>query len=242
MTSRSLMNTSLPVTAEYVCNLLGYDKFLPASSGVEACEAAVKLARKWGYTVKEVEENSANIILANDCFWGRSITASGNCSDPARYTNFGPHTPGFSLVPYNDVAAVKYQLQNNPNTVAVMVEAIQGEGGVIVPDDGYLYELKKLTEKYNCLLIIDEVQTGLGRTGKLMASNWDCEAHGVKPDILTLGKALSGGVTPVSGIVADEEVMGAFKLGDHGSTFGGNPLSMAIAKTALEILVEEDLV
>lgn len=157
LTSRSLVNTVLPETAEYLCNLLGYDKFLPGSSGVEACEAAVKLARKWGYRVKGVQDNNANILLASNCFWGRSITACGASTDPTRSADFGPFTPGFSFAEYNNVEAVKAHLENTPNCVAVMLESIQGEGGIIIPQKDYLAKIKALTVKHNCLLVVDEV-------------------------------------------------------------------------------------
>ena len=242
MSSRSLMNDVMPDTSKFVCDFLGYEQFLAASSGVEACEGAVKLARKWGYVVKGIEEDRADIILANGCFWGRSISASGNCSDPMRGKHFGPHTPGFPLVPYDDLVALEYQLQNNPNVAAVMFEPIQGEAGTIVPEDGFLKRVHDLTRKYDCLLIADEVQAGLGRTGKLLAADHDLKEHGLKPDILTLGKALSGGMTPASGIVADRELMSIFTEGNHGSTFGGNPLTMAIVRASLEVLRDEGLI
>ena len=192
--------------SEYLCNLLGYDKFLPSSSGVEACESACKLARRWGYTVKGVEHDQASIVMANGCFWGRSITASGGSDDPIRYTNFGPFTPGFPLVDFNNLEQIEDYFKKDPNCVGIMLEPIQGEGGVIIPDEGYLMRVKELCDKYNVLMIADEVQTGLGRTGKLMAYMWDM-GDDAKPDIVTLGKAISGGVTPVSGIVADEHIM-----------------------------------
>jgi ornithine--oxo-acid transaminase len=211
---------------------------LPSSTGVEACESACKLARRWGYVIKGVEHDKASIIMANGCFWGRSITASGGCDDPQRYNNFGPFTPGFPLVPYDDVPSIEAYLKKDPNCVAIMLEPIQGEGGVIIPQEGYLKKLRDLCDKYNVLLITDEVQTGLGRTGKLMGYNWD----GIKPDIATLGKAISGGVTPVSGIVADAHIMDTIKPGDHGSTYGGNPLGMAVAQAAISAIVDEGMV
>lgn len=225
--------------SEYLCNLLGFDKFLPSSGGVEACEAACKLARRWGYVHKKVEHDKASIIMANGCFWGRSITAAGGSSDPQRYTNFGPFTPGFPLVDFNDVPAIENYLKSDPNCVGIMLEPIQGEGGVIIPQEGYLRKVKDLCEKYNILLITDEVQTGLGRTGKLMAYEWDL--GDVKPDICTLGKAISGGITPVSGIVANDNIMEHIKPGDHGSTYGGNPLGMAVANAAVKAIVEEKM-
>lgn len=226
--------------SEYLCNLVGYDKFLPSSSGVEACESAVKLARRWGYEVKGVEKDKANVVMAKGCFWGRSITACSGSDDFSRYNNFGPLTPGFPLVPYNDLAALENYLKRDPNCVGVMLEPIQGEGGVIIPDNGYLKKVKDLCKKHNVLLITDEVQTGLGRTGKLMGYQWDLGQE--KPDIVTLGKAISGGVTPVSGILANKEVMDTIRPGDHGSTYGGNPLGMAVAQAAVKALVEEGMV
>lgn len=176
----------------------------------------------------------------NGCFWGRSIAACSGSDDLSRYKNFGPLTPGFPLVDFNDVDAVENYLKSDPNCVAVMLEPIQGEGGVIIPEDGYLAKVKALCEKYNCLLITDEVQTGLGRTGKLMC--YEHDLGNVKPDICTLGKAISGGITPVSGILANNEIMDTIKPGDHGSTYGGNPLGMAVAKAAVEAIIEDDMV
>lgn len=235
------MNTHLGPFSEYICNLLGFDKFLAMNSGVEACESAIKVARRWGYVVKGVEHNKASVILMNGNFWGRSITASGACDDAARYTNFGPFTPGFPLVNYNDVSAIEAHLQQDPNCVGIMIEPIQGEGGVIVPDQGFLKQVQQLCKKYNVLLITDEIQTGLGRTGKLMGSEWDL-GDGVRPDIMTLGKAISGGISPVSGIVANDHIMDHIKPGDHGSTYGGNPFGMAVARAAVSAIVEENMV
>ena len=242
LTSRSLLNAVLPETAEAICKFTGYDKFLACSSGVEACEAAVKVARRWGYVVKGVPDGQANILKMNGVFWGRSITASGANSDPLRSRLFGPFTPGFSLVDYNNVDAIEQHLKTTPNCVAVMLEPIQGEGGMVVPDDGYLAKVRALCDKYNVLMVCDEVQSGMGRTGKALCSQWDLEGLNTKPDITTLGKGISGGVSPVSGIVADDKVMGVIGFGDHGSTFGGNPFSMAIAKAVLDIYEEENLV
>lgn len=227
--------------SEYLCNLLGFDKFLPSSTGVEACESACKVARRWGYVVKGVEPDKASIVMAKRCFWGRSITACSGSDDPTRYTNFGPMTPGFPLVPFNDVPAIEEYFQKDPNCVGIMLEPIQGEGGVVIPEPGYLRKVKDLCEKYNVLLITDEVQTGLGRTGKLMAYEHDL-GDKVKPDICTLGKAISGGITPVSGILANDNLMNVIKPGDHGSTYGGNPLGMAIAKAAVKAIVDDDMV
>lgn len=214
ISSRSICNTTLPETTRFVCEFLGYEQFGAASSGVEACEGAVKLARKWGHLVKGIPEDCAEVVLPTGVFWGRSITASGASSDPTRGKNLGPHTPGFPLVPYNDLVALEAHLQSNPNVAAVMYEPIQGEAGTIVPDDGFLKGVYDLTRKYNCLLIADEVQCGLGRTGHLLAADHDLKQYGAKPDIITLGKALSGGMTPASGIVADAELMQCFSPGD----------------------------
>uniref|UniRef100_A0A7S3IYC8 Ornithine aminotransferase n=1 Tax=Strombidium inclinatum TaxID=197538 RepID=A0A7S3IYC8_9SPIT len=226
--------------SKYITELLGFDKFLPSSSGVEACESAIKVARRWGYVSKGVEQDKASVILPNGCFWGRSITASGACDDPARYTNFGPFTPGFHLVDYNNLEQVEAVMKKDPNLVAMMLEPIQGEAGVVIPDEGYLRGIRQLCNKYNVLLICDEVQTGLGRTGKLMGYQWELDENN-QPDIVTLGKAISGGVTPVSGIVANDNIMSTIKPGDHGSTYGGNPLGMAVAQAAVECLVEEKM-
>lgn len=215
--------------------------FLPSSTGVEACESAVKVARKWGYLVKGVESGQANVLMASRCFWGRSITACSGSDDPKRYTNFGPMTPGFPLVPYNDPEAIEAYVKRDPNCVAVMLEPIQGEGGVVIPEPGYLRKVKEICERHNVLLITDEVQTGMGRTGKLMCYEHDLDKN-VRPDICTVGKAISGGITPVSGILANREVMTVIGRGEHGSTYGGNPLGMAIAKAAVKAVVEEDMV
>ena len=245
MSSRSLLNKEFSITAKLLTETLGYTgngktgKWLASSGGTEACESACKLSRKWGYKQKGVPENQANILMATNCFWGRSITAISGCSDKLRQKQFGPFTPGFPLVPFNDLPAIEEYLKNDPNCVAVFLEPIQGEGGGIVPELGYLKKVKALCKKYNVLLVTDEVQTGLCRTGKMMAYDHDLE--GDLPDITTLGKALSGAVTPVSGIVASTELMDNFEVGEHGSTFQGNPLGMVVAKAALEVLVEENL-
>ena len=219
---------------------MGYDKFLPSSSGVEACESACKAARRWGYMVKGVEDDKASIIMANGNFWGRSITASGGCDDPTRYEKFGPFTPGFPLCDYDNLEDLEQKLQADPNCCAVMLEPIQGEGGIIIPQEGYLLKVKALCEKYNVLLITDEVQTGFGRSGHLMGDMHDMGS--VKPDIMTLAKSVSGGVTPVSGIVANDEVLMLIKPGEHGSTYGGNPLGMAVSKVAVQVLIEEGMI
>lgn len=238
-TSRAFYNEHLGDCAEYLCKLLKYDKMLPMNGGVEAAETAVKLARRWGYVVKKIPENEAVVLVARGNFWGRTITASGACDDPQRYTNFGPFTPGFDLVNYNDIADLKAKLQHHGNNVcAVMLEPIQGEAGVKVPANGYLSEVKKLCKANNVLFILDEIQTGFGRTGKLMAYEWD----NAQPDILAVGKALSGGMMPVSAAFCNDNIMMNIKPGDHGSTYGGNPLAMRVSKVAIQTLVEEGMI
>ena len=229
MTSRAFYNDQLGPFSEFLTKQLGYDKFLPMNGGVEACETAVKLARRWGYQKKGIPDNKAEVLLAKGCFWGRTITASGASDDPQRYTNFGPFTPGFTLVDYNDVNVVRQHFEKNKNICAIMLEPIQGENGVIIPDKGYLAEISKLCKQHNVLLICDEVQTGFGRTGKFMCYEWD----NIKPDIVTLGKAMSGGMMAVSGVVCNDDIMMTIKPGDHGSTYGGNPLAMAVSKEAI---------
>ena len=238
--SRVFSNVHMGEFSKQICELLGYDQFCPSNGGVEACESAVKLARRWGYEVKGVEDNKANVLMANNNFWGRSICAAGGCDDPLRYRAFGPYGDGFPLVPYNDVPAIEEYLKHDPNCVAVMLEPIQGEAGVVVPDKGYLKKVQELCKKYNVLFIVDEVQIGFGRSGKMMGYNWDLGDDG-RPDIVSMGKAISGGYTPVSGICAMKEVMDLIKPGEHGSTFGGNPLGMAIARAAVGVLVEENM-
>lgn len=217
--------------------LLGFDKVLPMNTGVEGGETAVKLARRWGYDVKGVEADKAKILFARENFWGRTTTAISASTDEEAYTGFGPYMPGFELIPYNDLGALEAALKADPNIVAFMVEPIQGEAGVVVPDDGYLSRAHELLKKHNALLIADEVQTGLARTGKFMAIDYD----GVKPDMLILGKALSGGTLPISAVLANDNVMLTIKRGQHGSTYGGNPLAARVALASLKVLVEENL-
>jgi len=239
LTSRAFHNDMLGPYEEYVTKFFGFDKVLPMNTGVEGGETAIKLARKWGYEVKGVAPNQAKIIFAEENFWGRTMAACSSSTDPDCSNNFGPFMPGFELVPYNDVEALEAKLiALNGEAVAFMVEPIQGEAGVVVPGADYLPQAKALCEKYNCLLICDEVQTGVARTGRMLASDhW-----GVKPDMLVLGKALSGGVYPVSAVLTSDEVMMCIKPGQHGSTYGGNPLGCAVAVAALEVIVEENLV
>tara|TARA_B100001939_G_scaffold163660_1_gene141065 strand:- start:50 stop:1279 length:1230 start_codon:yes stop_codon:yes gene_type:complete len=236
LTSRAFHNNILAGYEEYITKLFGYDKILPMNTGVEGGETANKLARKWGYLKKGIEENKARIIFANGNFWGRTLAAISSSDDPSSYKGFGPYMPGYSLIPYNDLQALENELKDK-NVAAFMVEPIQGEAGVIVPDDGYLAGVRELCTKYNVLFIADEVQTGIARTGKMLA----CDYEDARPDILILGKALSGGVLPISAVLADDEIMMCIKPGEHGSTFGGNPLACTVAKAALEVVVDEEL-
>lgn len=236
LTSRAFYNDTLGEYEEYMTKLFGYDKLLPMNTGVEGGETAIKLARKWAYGVKGVAENEAVVLFAENNFWGRTLSACSSSSDPECYEGFGPFMPGFEMVPYNDLAALEAKLQN-PNVCAFMVEPVQGEAGVVVPDDGYLVGVRALCTKHNVLWIADEVQSGLGRTGKRCAVDWE----GVRPDIIVLGKALSGGFFPVSAVMADDEVMLGIKPGQHGSTFGGNPLACKIAHASMEVLENEGL-
>lgn len=236
LTSRAFHNNLLGIFEQRITQLFGYDRVLPMNSGVEACETAVKLARKWAYEVKGIEDGQAKIIFANGNFWGRSIAAISASTDPTSYTHFGPYVPGFVKIPYNDIVALERELLDS-NVAAFMVEPIQGEAGVIVPDSDYLKKVSELCKKHNVLFIADEVQTGLCRTGKMLCSDYS----GIKPDIVVLGKALGGGVYPISAVLASNEVMLTLKPGEHGSTFGGNPLGCAVALSALDVLVNENL-
>lgn len=236
LTSRAFFNNVLGVYEKYMTEFFGYDKILPMNSGAEADETAIKLARKWAYEVKGVPENEAKIIVANENFHGRTVTIISMSTDPDAYKGFGPFTPGFVNIPYNDTAALEKELKD-PNVAAFLVEPIQGEAGVFVPDEGYLTKAFDLCKKNNVLFIADEVQTGIARTGKLLA----CDHEGVRPDVLILGKALSGGAMPVSAVLADDEIMLTIKPGEHGSTFGGNPLAAKVAMAALDVVKEEKL-
>lgn len=236
LTSRAFYNDTLGEFEEFASKLFGFDRILPMNSGVEGGETANKLARKWGYKVKGIPKNQAKTVFAENNFWGRTLAAVSSSTDPDAYSDYGPFMPGFVNVPYNDLAALEEEIKD-PNTAAFMVEPIQGEAGVMVPDDGYLRGVRALCDKYNVLWIADEVQTGLCRTGKMMA----VDHEDVKPDILVLGKALSGGVLPVSGVLANDEVMLTLKPGQHGSTYGGNPLACKVAMASLEVLLEENL-
>jgi ornithine--oxo-acid transaminase len=238
LTSRAFYNDKLGEYQEFMCKTFGYEKLLPMNTGVEAAETAVKLARKWAYEVKGVPKNKAGIVFPKGNFWGRSIGAVSASSDPSSYSNFGPFVPNFYNVNYNDELHLEYMFHSNPNIAAYMLEPIQGEAGVVIPKHGYLKKVRELCNKYNVLMICDEIQTGLGRTGKMLASDYE----NVKPDILVLGKALSGGMMPVSAVMASNEIMLTIKPGQHGSTYGGNPLGSALAIEAVKIILDEKLV
>ena len=236
LTSRAFYNSKLGLYEKFICDLFEFDKVLPMNTGVEGGETANKLARKWGYMKKGIPENKARIIFAKGNFWGRTLAAISSSDDPVSYEGFGPYMPGYDLIPYNDLEALENELKDS-NVAAFMVEPIQGEAGVVVPDLGYLSGVRKLCDKYNVLFIADEVQTGIARTGKMLATDYE----DAKPDILILGKALSGGVFPVSAVLANDDIMLCIQPGEHGSTFGGNPLACAVAKAALEVVVNEKL-
>jgi ornithine--oxo-acid transaminase len=236
LTSRAFYNNQLGEYEQYITQYFGYDKVLPMNTGVEAGETAVKLARRWAYEKKGVAANEAVILFPEGNFWGRTIAAISSSTDPSSYTNFGPFVPGFLQIPYNNIEALETALQNK-NVAAFMVEPIQGEAGVIVPDNGYLKAAYELCKRHHVLLIADEIQTGLSRTGKLLASDYD----DVRPDILMLGKALSGGVMPISAVLCDDDIMNTIKPGEHGSTFGGNPLACVVAVAALSVLRDQNL-
>jgi ornithine--oxo-acid transaminase len=235
LTSRAFRNDQLPLFARQLCELIGYEMMLPMNTGAEAVETALKAARKWGYKIKGVPENQAEIIVCKGNFHGRTTTIIGFSSEAQYRDGFGPFTPGFISIPYGDASALEATI--NSHTVAFLFEPIQGEGGVIVPPDGYLSAVREICSRHNVLMIADEIQTGLGRTGKMLA----CDHENVKPDVVILGKALSGGMYPVSAVLASRQILGVFNPGDHGSTFGGNPLGCAIAREALDVIVDEKL-
>lgn len=237
LTSRAFHNDVLGQYEKYITEFFGYDRVLPMNTGVEGGETAVKLCRKWAYDIKGIPANRAKIIFAEGNFWGRTLAAISSSTDPMSKTGFGPFMPGFELIPYNDLLALEKALKD-PHVAGFMVEPIQGEAGVVVPDDGYLKSAYELCKKNNVLFIADEVQTGIARTGKLLA----CDYENFKPDILILGKALSGGVLPASAVLARDEIMLTIKPGEHGSTYGGNPLACAVAIAALDVIKDEDLV
>ena len=236
LTSRAFHNNLLGEYEKYITEYFGYDKVLPMNTGVEGGETAIKLARRWGYAVKGIPENQAKVLFAEGNFWGRTLAAISSSTDPSSYKGFGPYMPGFGIVPYNDLQALETALADS-NVAAFMVEPIQGEAGVVIPTEGYLKGVRDLCTKYNVLFIADEIQTGLARTGKMLA----CDHENVRPDILILGKALSGGTLPISAILADDTIMMQIKPGEHGSTYGGNPLACAVAMKALEVLKAEKM-
>jgi ornithine--oxo-acid transaminase len=236
LTSRAFYNDALGVYEKYITEFFGYDKVLPMNSGAEADETALKLCRKWAYKKKGIEDGQAKIIVCEGNFHGRTITIVSMSTDPDSYAGYGPFTPGFEVIPYNDIPALAKALED-PNVAGFLLEPIQGEAGVFVPDNGYLAKAKELCSAKNVLFIADEVQTGIARTGRLLA----CDHEDVRPDILILGKALSGGVFPVSAVLADDEIMLTIKPGEHGSTFGGNPIACRVAVAALEVVKEEKL-
>jgi len=236
LTSRAFYNDQLGPYAKFITEYFGYERVLPMNTGVEGGETALKLARRWGYVKKGIPDDQAKIIFVRGNFWGRTLAAISSSTDPSSKKGFGPYMPGFSLVDYDDVAALESALSDK-NVAGFMFEPIQGEAGVVIPRSGYLKSVRELCTKYKVLMIADEVQTGLGRTGKLLA----CDHEGVRPDILILGKALSGGVLPVSAVLADDEIMLNIKPGEHGSTYGGNPLACAVGMAALEVLRDEKL-
>ena len=236
LTSRAFYNDVLGTYEQFITQMFGYDRVLPMNTGVEGGETAIKLCRKWAYTVKGVPANQAKTIFANGNFWGRTLAAISSSTDPQSRNGFGPYMPGYELIPYNDLAALEKALED-PHVAGFMVEPIQGEAGVVVPDEGYLRQAYDLCQEKNVLFIADEVQTGVARTGRLFA----CQHEDVRPDILILGKALSGGVFPVSAVLADDEIMLTIKPGEHGSTFGGNPLACRVAMAALQVVEDEHL-
>jgi ornithine--oxo-acid transaminase len=236
LTSRAFYNNVLGEWEELMTRQFGYEKILPMNSGAEADETALKLIRKWGYKVKGIAKNEARIVVCDGNFHGRTITIISMSSDPDAYNDYGPFTPGFINIPYNDIEALERELKH-PNTAGFLVEPIQAEAGVYVPGDGYLKKAAELCKKYNVLFVADEVQTGLCRTGKMLA----CDHEGVRPDILVLGKAISGGMLPVSCVLADDEIMLTIKPGEHGSTYGGNPIAAKVSIAAMEVLIDEKL-
>lgn len=236
LTSRAFCNDQFGEYARYITSVFGYTRLLPMNTGVEAVETAIKLCRRWGYAVKGIPENKARIIVCAGNFHGRTSTVISFSSDPASYAGFGPYMPGFDIIPYNNPEALATALQNK-NVAGFLVEPIQGEAGVVVPDEGYLKTAAQYCKDANVLLIADEIQTGLARTGKMLA----CDHEAVRPDLLILGKALSGGVLPISAVLADDEIMLTIQPGEHGSTYGGNPLACAVAITSIQVIIEEKM-
>jgi len=238
LTSRALYNNILGDFMEKTCKTFGYNKMLPMNTGVEGGETAIKMARKWGYEQKGVEATKAVNLFCYNNFWGRTLAACSSSSDPLCYKNFGPYVSGFQLIEYDNLEILENMFKTNKNIVSFMLEPIQGEAGIIIPSENYIKGVRHLCNKYNVLMIADEVQTGLGRTGKMLA----CDYYSVKPDILILGKALSGGMLPVSAVLSDNVIMDVITPGTHGSTFGGNPLASAIGMEAIDIILDENLV
>ena len=249
LTSRAFHNDKLGDYMEFTTKLFGFDQLLPMNTGAEGVETSIKLSRKWGYLKKKVDENLAKIVVCNNNFHGRTTTVISFSTDPGSKDFFGPHTPGFIHIPYGEISALENEFKKDKNIVAFLVEPIQGEAGVNVPEPEYLKKVRSLCSEYNVLMIADEIQTGLGRTGSLLASCGNCTCESsceqqstyVRPDILILGKALSGGTYPISSVLCDSEIMEVIQPGQHGSTFGGNPLASSIAKKALEIIIDEKL-
>jgi ornithine--oxo-acid transaminase len=237
LTSRACHNPVLADFSEKITRMFGYDKVLPTNTGCEAGETAVKIARAWGYMKKGILQNKAHVVFAENNFWGRSIAACSSSTDPSCYNNYGPYTSGFSIVPYNNITALEKEFSTNPNICGFMFEPIQGEAGVIIPDPDYIKKVRDLCSRYNVLMIADEVQTGIGRTGEL----YECKSHNLNPDILCLGKALGGGFLPISAVLANDYVMDCISPGTHGSTFGGNPLACAVSMASLDIINKEQL-
>ncbi|QKZ11395.1 ornithine--oxo-acid transaminase [Spirosoma sp. KUDC1026] len=237
LTSRAFYNDKTGLCEQYLCEYFGYDKALLMNSGAEGGETALKLTRKWAYLVKGIPQNEAKVVFAAGNFWGRTLAAISSSTDPSSTNDFGPLLPGYIVIPYNDLAALEETFAKDPNIAGFMVEPIQGEAGVVVPDEGYIQGVRDLCSRYNVLFIADEVQTGIGRTGKQLA----CDYENVKPDLLVLGKALSGGTLPVSAVLTSDEVMLTIKPGEHGSTYGGNPLACAVTMEALQVVQDEKL-
>ncbi|MBV6426223.1 MAG: Ornithine aminotransferase [Haliscomenobacter sp.] len=237
LTSRAFYNDQLGPYEEYITQLFGFDRLLPMNTGVEAVETAMKLSRRWAYEIKGIPDGQAKIVFFGHNFHGRTLSVISASTDPGSRRGFGPYMPGLVIIPYNDLPALENLLENDPHIAAIMVEPIQGEAGVVVPDDGFLPGVHALCRKHRVLFVGDEIQTGIARTGKMLC----LDHYGLRPDILILGKALSGGTMPVSAVLADDEIMLTLKPGDHGSTFGGNPLASAIAREALQVVIDEDL-
>lgn len=236
LTSRAFRNDQLPLYYEKICKMTGYEMVLPMNTGAEAVETAIKAARKWGYTHKKIADNKAEIIVCTENFHGRTSTIVSFSTDESSRSGFGPYMEGFVLAQYGDIDAIKSAI--TPNTAAIMLEPIQGEAGIKIPQKGYLVQIRQLCDENNILMILDEIQTGLGRTGKMFAY----EHENIKPDMVTIGKALSGGFYPVSAVLASKEILGVFNPGEHGSTFGGSPLACAVARAALDVIVDENLI